>query len=87
MCCCRGGSWCAPPPAPRRASVPFERLSTSLAGGTRGDDYPEAQRLLDTSLVVNHEARPIDNQGLELMGYDVEAFRKGLGHLDERFAG
>jgi perosamine synthetase len=46
-------------------------------------DYPEAIRLLDTSLVVNTEPYPIYIQDLELMEYYVAAFRKIFDHLDE----
>lgn len=46
-------------------------------------DYPQAQRLMDTSLVVNTEPYPIYLQDLELMEYYVEAFRKVFDHLDE----
>jgi perosamine synthetase len=46
-------------------------------------DYPEAQRLLDTSLVINEEAYPIYIQDLELMEHYVAAFRKVWGQLDE----
>jgi perosamine synthetase len=49
-------------------------------------DYPEAQRLLDTSLVVNTEPYPIYVQTMELMQYYVQAFRKVLNNLDELLA-
>jgi dTDP-4-amino-4,6-dideoxygalactose transaminase len=46
-------------------------------------DYPQALRLMDTSLVVNTELYPIYLQDLELIEFYVEAFRKVFGHLDE----
>jgi dTDP-4-amino-4,6-dideoxygalactose transaminase len=46
-------------------------------------EYPEALRLLETSLVVNTEPYPIFNQDLELMEHYVEAFHKVFGNLDE----
>jgi len=46
-------------------------------------DYPQALRLMDTSLVVNTEPYPIYLQDMELMERYVEAFRKVFGHLDE----
>ncbi|HDN80403.1 MAG: DegT/DnrJ/EryC1/StrS family aminotransferase [Chloroflexi bacterium] len=46
-------------------------------------DYPEANRLLETSLVLNDEAHPIYIQDLELMEYYVEAIRKVIENLDE----
>lgn len=45
-------------------------------------EYPEAQRLLDTSLVVNDEPNPIYIQDLELMEYYVAAFKKVWANLD-----
>jgi len=47
------------------------------------EDYPEALRLMDTSLVVNTETYPIYNQDLELMEYYAQAFRKVFDHLDD----
>jgi perosamine synthetase len=47
------------------------------------EDYPQAIRLLDTSLVINTEPYPIFIQGLELMEYYVQAFRKVFDNLDE----
>jgi dTDP-4-amino-4,6-dideoxygalactose transaminase len=47
------------------------------------EDYPEAQRLLDESIVVNSEPYPIYIQDLELMEYYVAAFRKIFDNLDE----
>jgi dTDP-4-amino-4,6-dideoxygalactose transaminase len=44
--------------------------------------YPEAMRLLETSLIVNDEAYPIFNQSLELMEHYVAAFRKVFANLD-----
>ena len=52
----------------------------------RPEDYPEAMRLLDTSLVVNDEPHPIYVQDLELMAYYVEAFHKVFDNLDELLA-
>jgi perosamine synthetase len=46
-------------------------------------DYPQALRLMDTSLVVNTEPYPIYLQDLELMELYVEAFRKVFDHLDK----
>ncbi len=46
-------------------------------------DYPEALRLMDTSLVLNTEPYPIYLQDRELMEFYVEAFRKVFSHLDE----
>jgi len=46
-------------------------------------DYPRAQHLLDTSLVINDEAFPIYIQDVELMGHYVEAIRKVVSHIDE----
>jgi dTDP-4-amino-4,6-dideoxygalactose transaminase len=46
-------------------------------------EYPEAIRLLETSLVVNTEPYPIFVQDLELMEYYVKAFRKVFENLDE----
>ncbi|MEW5960373.1 MAG: DegT/DnrJ/EryC1/StrS family aminotransferase, partial [Chloroflexota bacterium] len=40
------------------------------------EEYPEAQRLLDESIIVNSEPHPIYVQDLELMEYYVAAFRK-----------
>lgn len=50
------------------------------------EDYPEAIRLLDTSLVVNSETYPIYIQDMELMEYYVQAFRKVFDNLDELLA-
>jgi dTDP-4-amino-4,6-dideoxygalactose transaminase len=51
------------------------------------EDYPEAVRLLETSLVVNTEPYPIFIQDHELMAYYVQAFRKVFDNLDELLAG
>ncbi len=48
--------------------------------------YPEASRLLDTSLVINDEPHPIYIQDLELMEYYVEALHKIWDNLDELLA-
>jgi perosamine synthetase len=48
--------------------------------------YPQAQRLLDTSIIVNDETYSITIQDLELMEHYVAAFRKILGNPDELFA-
>jgi dTDP-4-amino-4,6-dideoxygalactose transaminase len=50
------------------------------------EDYPEAIRLLDTSLVVNDEPHPVYLQDLGLMEYYVAAFRKVFENLDELLA-
>jgi len=50
------------------------------------EEYPEAIRLMETSLVINTEPHPIFNQDLELMEYYVAAFRKVLENLDELVA-
>jgi perosamine synthetase len=50
------------------------------------EDYPEAIRLLETSLVVNDEPHPIYLQDLELMEYYVEACHKVFDNLDEMLA-
>jgi perosamine synthetase len=47
------------------------------------DEYPEAIRLLDTSLVINDEPHPIYIQDIELMGYYASAVRKVFENLDE----
>jgi perosamine synthetase len=47
------------------------------------EEYPEAIRLLETSLVVNSEPYPIYIQDMQLMEYYVQAFRKVFDHLDE----
>lgn len=47
------------------------------------EDYPEAIRLLETSLIINDEPHPIYLQDLELMEYYVEAFRKVFLNLDQ----
>jgi perosamine synthetase len=46
-------------------------------------DYPMAQRLLDTSLVINNGTYPIFNQSYKLMEYYVAAFQKVIENLDE----
>ncbi|MFQ5854112.1 MAG: DegT/DnrJ/EryC1/StrS family aminotransferase [Anaerolineae bacterium] len=50
------------------------------------EDYPEAIRLLETSLIVNDEPHPIYIQDLELMEYYVDAFFKVFNDLDELLA-
>jgi dTDP-4-amino-4,6-dideoxygalactose transaminase len=50
------------------------------------DDYPEAIRLLETSLVVSTEPYPLFVQDQELMEYYVKAFRKVFDNLDELMA-
>jgi perosamine synthetase len=47
------------------------------------DEYPEAIRLLDTSLVINDEPHPIYIQDIELMEYYASAVRKVFENLDE----
>jgi hypothetical protein len=49
----------------------------------RPEEYPEAQRLLDESIIVNTEPYPIYVQSLELMACYVAAFRKVFNNLDE----
>jgi len=49
-------------------------------------DYPEAIRLLETSLILNDEPQPIYLQDLELMEYYVQALHKVFEHLDELLA-
>lgn len=49
-------------------------------------DYPEAIRLLETSLVINDEPHPIYIQAIKLMEYYAEAFHKVFDHLDELLA-
>jgi dTDP-4-amino-4,6-dideoxygalactose transaminase len=49
----------------------------------RPEDYPEAVRLLETSLVVSTEPYPLFVQDQELMEHYVEAFRKVFDSLDE----
>jgi dTDP-4-amino-4,6-dideoxygalactose transaminase len=50
------------------------------------EDYAEAIRLLETSLVINTEPHPIFVQDLELMEYYVAACRKVFDNLDELLA-
>jgi len=50
------------------------------------EDYPEAIRLLETSLIINTEPYPIYIQDLELMEYYVQAFQKIFDNLDELLA-
>jgi hypothetical protein len=47
------------------------------------EEYPEAQRLMDESIVVNSEPYPIFLQDQELMECYVAAFRKVFDNLDE----
>jgi perosamine synthetase len=47
------------------------------------DEYSEAIRLLDTSLVINDEPHPIYIQDIELMEYYASAVRKVFENLDE----
>jgi perosamine synthetase len=46
-------------------------------------EYPQALRLMDTSIVVNTEPYPIYLQDMELMEHYVAAFRKVFDNLDE----
>lgn len=46
-------------------------------------DYPEAIKLLDTSLVINDEQYPIYIQDVELMEHYVAAFRKIFSNLEQ----
>lgn len=50
------------------------------------EEYPEAIRLLETSLVINDEPHPIYLQDMVLMDYYVQAFRKIFDNLDELLA-
>jgi dTDP-4-amino-4,6-dideoxygalactose transaminase len=50
------------------------------------EDYPEAIRLLDTSLIINDELHPIYLQDLDLMEHYVAAFRKVFDNLDSLLA-
>jgi len=50
------------------------------------EDYPEAIRLLETSLIINNEPHPIYIQDVKLMEYYVEAFHKVFDNLDELLA-
>jgi perosamine synthetase len=47
------------------------------------DEYPEAIRLLETSLVINDEPHPIYIQDLELMEYYASAVRKVFENPDD----
>ncbi len=47
------------------------------------EEYPEAIKLLDESIIVNSEPYPIYGQSLELMEYYAAAFRKIFDNLDE----
>jgi dTDP-4-amino-4,6-dideoxygalactose transaminase len=47
------------------------------------DEYPEAIRLLETSLVINDEPHPIYIQDIELMEYYASALNKVFENLDE----
>jgi perosamine synthetase len=61
----------------------FEKLNNEGYGRYIPEEYPEAQRLLDESIVVNSEPYPIYIQDMELMEYYVAAFRKVFDNLDE----
>jgi dTDP-4-amino-4,6-dideoxygalactose transaminase len=47
------------------------------------DEYPEAKRLLDSSLIVGEEAYPLYIQDPELMEFYVQAFHKVFECIDE----
>jgi dTDP-4-amino-4,6-dideoxygalactose transaminase len=47
------------------------------------EEYPQAIRLLETSLTVNDEPYPTFLQSMELMEHYVAAFQKIFDHLDE----
>ena len=47
------------------------------------EDYPNAAKVLDTSIVVNSERYPIFGQDMELMEHYVAVFRKVFDNLDE----
>lgn len=82
------------------ASFPiFQRLNEGYVQGTPWlakveppqvkyipEEYPEAQRLLDESIIVNSESYPIYLQDVELMEHYVAAFRKVFNNLDELLA-
>ena len=53
----------------------------------RREDYPEASRLIDSSIVLGTGEHPLFNQPAELMGRYVEAFEKILGEREELFTG
>jgi hypothetical protein len=46
-------------------------------------DYPETQKLCDSSFVVCSEQHPIYAQELDLMKHYVEAFEKVFANIDE----
>ena len=50
------------------------------------EDYPNAAKVLDTSIVVNSERYPIFGQDMELMEHYVAVFRKVFDNLDELVA-
>ena len=52
----------------------------------RREDYPEAVRLLETSIIVNTELYHICVQDLDVQAAYVAAFRKVFDNLDELFA-
>ncbi len=77
----------------------FQRLNEGYVQGTSwlpqvepprvryiAEEYPEAQRLMDESIIVNTEPYPIYVQDLELMECYVAAFRKVFDNLDEVLA-
>jgi dTDP-4-amino-4,6-dideoxygalactose transaminase len=68
----QGTSWLPQVEPPRVQYLPVE--------------YPESQRLMDESIIVNTEPYPIYVQDLELMQCYVEAFRKVFDNLDEVLA-
>ena len=47
------------------------------------DEYPETCRVLDETLILGSEPRPLFVQEAELMHSYVEAFEKVLANLDE----
>ncbi len=49
----------------------------------RREDYPQAIKLLDESIIVADEETPLYCQDLQLMQYYVKAFRKVFDNLDE----
>jgi perosamine synthetase len=53
----------------------------------RSEDYPEANRLIDSSIVLGTAEHPLFNQPAELMERYVEAFEKVLGDREALFTG
>ena len=47
------------------------------------EDYPETQRLLDSSLIIGSQSFPLFCQPLELMGYYADAFEKVFAKIPD----